>query len=156
MTTPGQRLARKHALACVRALVDALFHSARAVESRTGLTNAQLAILRQVAQHGPLTVNEIAARVQAAQNSVSTVLTRLQRAKLVKRGRARDDRRRVLIQVTAAGRRTLRRSPRAPTEELLSAIDRITVAQAHQITIGVTALLRHLGHEVTPEHMLFE
>jgi DNA-binding MarR family transcriptional regulator len=147
---------QRRALGYVRALVDALYHSARAVESRTGLTNAQLAVLRQVALKGPVTINHIASRVQAGQNSVSTVVSRLHRAKLVMRSRGKDDRRRVLIEVTPAGRRALRRAPKTPTEELLHAIDRLSGPQAHHITVGVSALLRGLGRELDPEHMLFE
>lgn len=133
-----------------------MYHSARAVESRTGLTNAQLTILRLVARHGPLTVTEIAAHVRAGQSGVSMVVSRLNLAKLVGRTIPKADRRRVLVNATAAGRRVLRRSPRPPTEELLTALDQLTPAQAEAIARSLSTLLRKLRRGVTPEHMLFE
>jgi DNA-binding MarR family transcriptional regulator len=150
------RSAHSRALSCIRALVDLLYRSARSVESRTGLTNAQLAILRNVARHGPMTVNEVAERVRAGQSGVSMVLSRLQRAKLIARTTSEADRRRVLVHATAAGRRLLRRSPRAPTEELLAALDRLTPTEAEEIARGLGALLHRLHRRVKPEHMLFE
>jgi DNA-binding MarR family transcriptional regulator len=136
--------------------VDVLYHSARAVESRTGLTNAQLTVLRQVARHGPLTVNEVAARVHAGQSAVSTVLARLATAKLVRRGAAASDRRRVLVSVTASGRRVLRRSPRPPTEALLGAVSRLTPAEAAAVTDGIEALLRRIGRSARKPPLLFQ
>src|SRR4051812_49017638 len=101
----AQPSARDRALTCIRALVDTLYQSARAVEGRTGLTNAQLSILRVVARHGPLSVNDVAARVHAGQSTVSTVLSRLARKRLVRRGASTADGRRVVVEVTAAGQR---------------------------------------------------
>jgi DNA-binding MarR family transcriptional regulator len=153
---PRSPTAHRRALSCIRALVARLYHSARSVESRTGLTNAQLAILRNVARNGPLTINETAQLMRAGQSGVSSVLSRLERAKLVERTVSETDRRRVLVHATATGRRMLRRSPLPPTEELLSALDQLTPAQAEAIARGLTALLRKLHRGVTPEHMLFE
>ena len=148
--------AHARALRAIRALVDLLYHSARSVESRTGLTNAQLAILRQVARHGPLTVNEIAAHVRARQSGVSMVLSRLEESGLVSRRPAESDRRRVLVTPTAAGRRVLRQSPLPPTEQLLRAVDLLSPAEAEQIARGLTSLLRHMQRGRKPEHLLFE
>jgi DNA-binding MarR family transcriptional regulator len=156
MAARQSRRQHAQALRCVRALVDFLYHSARSVESRTGLTNAQLSILRQVARNGPLTVNEIADQVRAGQSGVSMVLSRLQDAKLVARSPAADDRRRVLVSATAAGRRVLRRSPKPPTEQLLTAIDQLSAAEADHVVRGIEALLRRLRGKLKPEHMLFE
>ena len=45
---------RAQALERVRTLVAALSHSARAVERRTGVTNAQLFLLQQLAEPPPV------------------------------------------------------------------------------------------------------
>jgi DNA-binding MarR family transcriptional regulator len=158
MPTAKRRVSSAHtnALRCIRALVDVLYHSARSVESRTGLTNAQLTILRQVAGHGPLTVNEIAARVRAGQNGVSMVLSRLEEAGLVTRAPSKLDRRRVHVSATASGKRVLRRSPRPPTEQLLEAVDRLSPAEAREVARAIGSLLHHMGRGPKPEHMLFE
>lgn len=150
--TPTQ----ERALNRVRALVDALFHSARAVETRTGLTNAQLAVLRQVAADGPLTVNEVASRVRAGQSAVSIILGRLARARLVRRFSSPTDRRRVIVELTSAGKRALRRSPRPATEELLDALSKLSPREAAMIGDGLDALLRSMGIADAVPPMLFE
>lgn len=152
----SRRATHDRALSAVRALVDALMHSARAVETRTGLTNAQLAVLRQVAREGPLTVNEIAARVRAGQSAVSIVLGRLAKARLVRRFESAEDRRRVMVDVTPAGRQVLRRSPRSPTEDLLTALSRLPERDTTMLADGLESLLRTMGRDVVEPPMLFE
>jgi len=152
----SRRATHDRALGALRALVDALTHSARAVETRTGLTNAQLAILRQVGRAGPLTVNEIAARVRAGQSAVSIVVGRLAKARLVRRFESAEDRRRVMVDVTPAGRRVLQRSPHSPTEELLTALSRLPGRETAMLADGLDALLRSMGRRVVEPPMLFE
>lgn len=144
------------ALNAIRAVVDALYQSARSVESRTGLTNAQLAILRQVVRHGPLSVNDIAAGVHAGQSAVSVVLGRLEDAKLVRRFKSTDDGRRVMVAATQTGTRMLRRSPRPPTERLLTALSQLSSSEAEQIADGLEALLGHMRRGAERSPMLFE
>jgi DNA-binding MarR family transcriptional regulator len=147
---------RREALLGVRALVDALYQSARGVEARTGRTNAQIAVLRQVARHGPISVNDLAERVRTGQSTVSLLLTRLQQARLVRRSRSSEDRRRVLVNVTSAGRALLRRAPRPATEQLLRALDALSTREARAVANALSDLLRalHRGRKRPP--MLFE
>lgn len=149
--TPHER-----ALDCVRSLVRALYRSSRSVETRTGLTNAQLSILRQVARHGPLTVNDVAARVHAGQSTVSTVLSRLTRAGYVRRRQAPEDQRRVLVEVTARGRHAVLRSPRPPTERLLGALNRLSDREAEALADSLHALLSRMHVSTERAPMLFD
>lgn len=148
--------ASDRALNSIRALVDSLYQSARSVESRTGLTNAQLAILRQVVQKGPLTVNDISAGVHAGQSAVSIVLGRLESAKLVQRFKSPEDARRVMVAPTPAGKSILRRSPRPPTERLLIALSQLSTGEAEMIADGLEVLLGHMRRSAERSPMLFE
>lgn len=144
------------ALECIRSLVRVLYRSSRSVETRTGLTNAQLAILRQVARHGPLTVNDVAARVHAGQSTVSTVLSRLIRAGYLRRRQSPDDQRRVLVEITPRGRHAVLRSPRPPTERLLAALSRFSDREAEQLAESLHALLSRMQVSAERAPMLFE
>lgn len=152
----SQRTAREAALSSIRALVHSLHRAARGVESKTGRTNAQIALLGFVVREGPLSVNDVAALARTGQSTVSTVLSRLERERLVRRVEAPADRRRVLVEATAAGRALLRRAPRPATEELLRAIDSLTPAQAASVAKALGPVLRalHRGRKLPP--MLFE
>lgn len=144
------------ALQNVRALVEGLSKSARSVENRTGVTNAQLFLLQQIRAGRHLTVNELAALALTSQSTVSIVLSRLESKGLVKRTRSPVDRRSVVLQLTAAGKRLLRRAPRPATSEVLRALARLSEEELTAVSRGLGALGRELGFAVKPPSMLFE
>ena len=140
----------------IRALVAALQTSARAVEERTGLTNAQLFLLRQIADSDGLTINDLSQRTSAAQSSVSVVVGRLVRAGHVKRGRVAEDGRRVILTATARGRTAVRKAPPPATERLLHALGSLSGSEARAISRGIGALLGRLGAKEGGAPLLFE
>lgn len=147
---------RGDALRALRALVAALSRSARSIEWRTGFTNAQLFLLRQLAAADRLSVNELAARARTNQSTVSSVLGRVVRAGLVDRARSPQDRRRVALSLTSKGRRLVRRAPTPPTSALFHALESLTDAHARALAEGLGALLVALGLEPDGSPMLFE
>jgi DNA-binding MarR family transcriptional regulator len=147
---------RSSALNAFRAIVAALGRSARSVESRTGLTNGQLFLLRELADRDAMTVTALAERARARQNTVSTMLVRLVQAGLVRKARTQADARRAMLSLTPAGRRTLNRAPTPPTSTLLDAIHQLSDADARALAKGLGALARSLGVPVSGAPMLFE
>ena len=100
-----------------RHLVKALAGSARAVEGKTGISGAQLFILRQLASSAePMSVNDLAELTLTHQSTVSGVVTRLVDSHLVTRRPSADDARRVDIALTARGRALVRNAP--PTVQM--------------------------------------
>ena len=73
------------------------------------LNHAGLAALH-VLSSGPLTQREIATRVQVEDQTMSRTLDRLERCGYVQRRRDAEDRRRVVVTLTASGRRTCLRA----------------------------------------------
>lgn len=144
------------AVAAVRALVGALNQSARVVEERTGLTNAQLFLLMQLASEGALSVNDLAARAMTRQSTVSILATRLERTGFLKRARSEEDARRVMLDITAAGRRLLRRAPEPPLANLIDALCQLTTPERAALDRGLGALLRELGVNATSAPPMFE
>ena len=140
----------------IRALVAALQTSARAVEEHTGLTNAQLFLLRQIVGGEGLTINDLSQRTSAAQSSVSVVVARLVRAGHVKRGRVAGDGRRVTLTATARGRTAVRKAPPPATERLLEALGALSGSESRAISRGIGALLAQLGAGVEGAPLLFE
>jgi DNA-binding MarR family transcriptional regulator len=147
---------RTVALRALRSFVASLSRSARAIESRTGFTNAQLFLLRQLATTDALSVNELAERARTNQSTVSIVLGRIERAGLVRRTRAPDDARRARVSLTAKGRRLLRRAPTPPTSALFDALESLTDHEARSLATGLSALLAALGLKPEQAPMLFE
>ena len=105
---------RAQALERVRTLVAALSQSARAVEHRTGVTNAQLFLLQQLADATSRSVNDLAALARTQQSTVSIVVARLVRSGLATKHRSAEDGRVAVISITPKGRRLLAHAPVAP------------------------------------------
>lgn len=147
---------RVAALERVRMLISALSHSARAVERSTGVTNAQLFLLQQLAGADSLSVNDLAARARTQQSTVSIVVARLVRAGLAVKRKSAADGRIAAISLTAKGRRLLSHAPASPTSLLLQAIEALSDRDAHLLAGGVRALVRALDVTPPPATMLFE
>jgi DNA-binding MarR family transcriptional regulator len=147
---------RARTLNAIRAVVGALARSARSVERQTGITTAQLFVLRQLAGSATLSLGELAERTLTRQSTVSTVVARLVENGFVRRDRAADDRRRLELSLTPAGRRLLSRSPEPTTGRLLVALDDLTSDQLRSLSVGLDALVAALGIESRSAGMLFE
>jgi DNA-binding MarR family transcriptional regulator len=106
----------------IRRIVQALRESSGDVERRTGIGAAQLFVLRRLAEHQSLTVNELAAKTFTHQSSVSEVVARLVRRRLVARRVDARDRRRRLLSVTRLGHQLLATAPGTAQERLVAAV----------------------------------
>jgi DNA-binding MarR family transcriptional regulator len=137
----------------VRHLVRALSASARAVESSTGISGAQLFLLRQLADAGtPLSVNELAERTRTHQSTVSGVLARLVRRRLVTRTPAPDDARRMSIALTHRGRALASEAPPTAQTQIVRGLAAIAPAQRARLADTLEAWLAAsgLGGEAAP------
>ena len=155
-TAAAQRIQRA-TLQSLRALVADLRHAARAVEQRTGLTNAQLFVLRLLdAADGPLSVGQLATEAISSPAAISTIVARLGRRGLVARRSSARDARRVELTLTAAGRRMLRRAPEPATSRLVDAIATLSPARLRGLAGGLAALCAELGIDPNAAPLLFE
>ncbi|HEV8409268.1 MAG TPA: MarR family transcriptional regulator [Gemmatimonadaceae bacterium] len=148
--------AKRRALDHIRTLVAALSHSARAVERGTGVTNAQLFLLQQLADAGSLSVNDLAVRARTQQSTVSIVVTRLVRAGLAAKKKSPDDARIAIISLTAKGRRLVKHAPAPPAAALLRAIEVLSDKDSRALATGMDALVRALDLTAPKVTLLFE
>lgn len=146
----------QRALRGVRQLVETLQSSARAVERRTGITNAQLFLLRAIDEQAGLSLGELAAVARTQQSTASLVVLRLVRSGLVRRQRSPEDARRVVLTLTARGRRKLTDAPVPATARLLQALEAMAPAERRALVRGLRALQAELGEPGREPGMLFE
>ena len=119
-------------------------HSAQ-VERTTGISGAQLWTLHEAAQSDGCSVGELAQRLRVHQTTVSNLLTRLEAAGLVSKGKHPDDQRVVRVRVTAAGRRALK-AAEAPARGLLpSVLDAMSASQLRKVHAGLAVLVECMG-----------
>ena len=144
------------ALDAIRKLVRVLGESARLAQGRTGITGAQLFVLRVLADFPGLSINELAERTMTHQSSVSAVVSRLVARGLVTRAPAASDRRKQLVTLTPRGRALRRTAPAVAQEVLVSAIRGLSPARRRALAVSLRALTDALGLSEQTAPMFFE
>ena len=140
----------------LRRLVHALHVASRETERRLGITGAQLFVLTQLRASPSLSINALAERTMTHQSTVSVVVQRLVRRKLVKKVRAVDDARRVELTLTASGVTLLRRAPEVLQVRLANAIGALGTRERRALARGLSHLVSELGVGDAPPAMFFE
>lgn len=114
-------------------------HAWNAHLARWDLSHAGLAALH-VLLAGPLTQRELAARVQVEDQTMSRTVERLERSGYVERHRDPDDRRRIVVSLTADGRAAcLRAGDGAVAEGFFAALGE----DLPPLRRALTAIVRH-------------
>jgi DNA-binding MarR family transcriptional regulator len=140
----------------LRRLVHALHNSSRDTERRLGVTGAQLFVLTQLRATPSISINALAERTMTHQSTVSVVVRRLVRRKLVKKVRSVDDARRVELTLTPAGIALLRRAPESVQVRLARAIESIEPTERQILARGLHHLVRTIGVDTGVTPMFFE
>lgn len=97
-------------IVALRRVIRAVDLHSRTLAASHGLTGPQALILKAL-KDGSLTAGALAASVSLSQGTVTDILKRLEHRGLIKRIRDTQDRRRVLVELTAAGLAILLKSP---------------------------------------------
>lgn len=95
----------------LRQIIRAVALYSRELQRRRNLTTTQLATLRRLARRGPVSAGELARAISVSQATITGVLDRLERPGLILRRRDPRDRRRVVVELTAAGEEAVQDSP---------------------------------------------
>ncbi len=144
------------ALRGIRRLVATLQASARTIEQRTGITNAQLFMLRALEGQRTMSLGDLADLAGAQQSTASIIVQRLVTAGLVRRIRSAEDARRVDLSLTPKGRRKVRDAPVPTTARLLEALRAMSAAELRALVASLEVLHGRLGADGDDPGMLFE
>jgi DNA-binding MarR family transcriptional regulator len=145
-----------HAVEALRQRGRLLHVAARLAPGRPGVSGAPLLVLRVLAEHPGLSINDLAERTMTHQSSVSVVVSRLLVRGLVARHPSRDDRRRQLVTLTARGRALYRTSPPVAQERIVAAVRKLSPARRQGLAAGLRALAKALGASHRGASMFFE
>jgi DNA-binding MarR family transcriptional regulator len=140
----------------IRRIVQALRVSSRAAERRYGLSLAQLFVLQQLADAESLSLNELAERTFTHQSSVSVVVSRLVRRKLVVRARSQQDRRRKQVALSPKGRAILTRAPVVPQEALIATIGKLPAGDLRRLAGLLEGVVHQAGLADNPAALMFD
>lgn len=98
-------------LRALRRILRATDSGSRKLAAATGLTPSQLMVLREVETHDNATPGTIALQLQFSHATITAIIDRLTAMGLVTRTRSERDKRQILLNATADGRRRLAEAP---------------------------------------------
>jgi DNA-binding MarR family transcriptional regulator len=98
-------------LIALRRIVRAIDLHSRRLAEEYGLTGPQVVLLREVVRSGEVHVAELAKKISLSHATVTDILNRLERRKLIVRTRSATDRRRILVHPTEQAVALVKRSP---------------------------------------------
>ena len=109
-----------------------------------GITAGQAALLHAIRTNPRIGVRDLALREGVSPPAMSAHLDRLETAGLVQRARSVEDRRRVVLEVTEKGLRTLRSARARRTAWLAARLKELTAAELDAIEHAIAPLQRLL------------
>jgi DNA-binding MarR family transcriptional regulator len=138
-----------------RVLVHGLQMGSRNSEEQVGLTGAQLFVMEKLRGATAMTVNELAAATHTHQSTISVVVSKLVKKKLVSRVRSAEDARVQMLSITKEGEAKLRDSPETVQDRLVNALKKMSRADRDQLVSLLRRVLLDAGlSEVEPQLFL--
>jgi len=117
----------------IRCIVHAARVASRGTEMQFGLSGAQLFVLRKLADGKAASLNELAQRTLTHQSSVSVVVQKLVKSRMVSSAASPVDRRRIELSITPKGRRTIVNSPQGAPDKLIAALEKMPAPSRRQL-----------------------
>lgn len=112
------------------------------VEAEQGVSFLELAVLQRLERTGPSAPGALAGDEGVTAAAVAASLTQLERQGLVWRERDPDDRRRVAVTITAAGRRTLQARESSNIDRIESVLSTLSASERERLAAAVPLLER--------------
>lgn len=135
-------------LVSLRRIIQAIDLHSRQLVRQHGITTPQLLILKQVEAEGAITVSRLANKISLKQTTVTDILNRLEKKKLVRRTKDVKDRRRVLIEETEAGKKLLDAAPSPLQETFINEFEHLDTWKQTMILSSLQLLESLMAEEI--------
>ncbi len=136
-------------LAALRRIARALDLHSRYLAQHHGLTGPQLLVLRELHREQNGTVGRLAEAISVSQATLTGIIDRLERKGLVQRRRDKTDKRRVMVRVTAAGKRVLQSPPSLLHNSFVEKFTRLAPEEQVKIVASLERLVEMMEPEAT-------
>ncbi len=144
-------------LDAIRKIVKSIRQASKSSEKKIGLSAAQLFVLQKIAESDrPLRINDLAEKTLTHQSSVSVVVAKLAKQKLVERLKSKEDARAAEVRLTSKGAEILRGRSPLIQERLVTGISRLSAVERRGLVKGLQALLEKSGINEEQPSLFFE
>lgn len=146
MPTPSLQL-----LGALRRITQSLDTYSKAIEHSAGMTLPQLLVLEALRDDDTLSAGRLAERVSLTQGTVTSILDRLESRGWIERVRATEDRRRVMVALTQAGRERLQAAPSLMRDEVMQEFARMDDDERQALLDAVERVAALMRKAAAPE-----
>jgi len=140
-----ERSAHEQIVSALRRIIRAVDLHSRFLAQRYGLTGPQLVVLQYLDKQGARTTGELAEGVALGQATLSNILERLEGRKLLRRRRSTEDKRRVINELTKAGRDAIRVAPPLLQDRFVRELEKLEDWERSQI-LSTLQRVAHMMH----------
>ena len=134
-------------LQAFRRIIRAIDLHSRKLVAGFKITGPQLWCLLAIEESGPITSVELSRRVNLSPSTIVGILDRLEEKGLLIRERSIQDRRRVFLKTTDAGRALARKAPLPLQERLIEALRKLPEVEQRTITDSLEKVVEMLHAE---------
>lgn len=99
-----------------------------------GLTTPQLLCLDVLVKDGSMILKDLAKKINLGESTVNGIIDRLEAKHYVIRRRSSNDRRKVFLEVTPAGRDIITKTPPLPQDKLSASLSALSAAEQASMT----------------------
>jgi DNA-binding MarR family transcriptional regulator len=121
-----------------------LLRKVRAKDRSAGIGSAQLSALSVLVFGGPRSLKELAEAEQVRPPTMSRIVAGLARTRLTRR-KTTDDKRRMLLEATARGKKILREGRRRRVEMLVNALEKFSAAELREAAAAADFMRKLVG-----------
>ncbi len=129
-------------LMSLRQLIRATELHSKQLLKKTGLTTPQLLILRVIRDQGEITTGELASAVSLSQATITNIVDRMEKHRLVSRQRGVIDRRRIYVHLTDHGKEVLANSPMPLQEHFTERFNQLRDWEQNQVIASLQRVVQ--------------
>lgn len=139
----------------LRRIFQVVHGQSKKSERATGLTGPQLWAIKIIADHAPIRVSDLAARMYLHPATTVGILDRLEKKGLVARVRSQKDRRGVEVTLTGSGTALVAKAPQVAQGLLVAGLERLSLRRLKSINSGLVQMVKILGAQEMPPCLFF-
>lgn len=121
-------------LTAIRRVIRAVDKYSRKINTELGLTSPQLLCLDALGKQEKMITKELAKKINLSESTVIGIVDRLEAKQYVNRQRSKEDRRKVYLSLTNAGRGVLNETPSLLQDRFSSALLELDIDELNTIT----------------------
>ncbi len=134
-------------LRALRRIIRAVDIHSRKLNNEFHITAPQLICLYSLAQHGNMTLSDLAKEVNLGTSTVNGIVDRLEEKQYLTRTRSSEDRRKVVLAITEAGREITRQAPMLLQDRLSASLRSLPELEQATITLSLERIVELMEAE---------